>query len=228
MKDTLTTYQLFWIFFIGCFLGVALESIWCVLRNKRIESRTGLVYGPFNLVYGFGALLMTLLLSRLAGRRDLWIFACGALIGGLYEYLCSVVQETLFGTVSWDYGNFPLNLHGRINLLYCFFWGLLALVWVKDFLPRVCALIARIPPAVGHPLALACFVFMVFNSILSACVVYRMQQRHAHIAPSCALWRRIDRRYPDERVEKIYPNMKFVDEREPSEHEYPVCSQSSL
>lgn len=53
-------YELFWIFFIGCFLGVVIESIWCLVTRGYYESRSGLIYGPFNLVYGFGVLLMTI------------------------------------------------------------------------------------------------------------------------------------------------------------------------
>ena len=44
-------------------------------------------------------------------------------LGGAYEYLCSVFTELVFGKVFWDYSWMPFNLGGRINLLYCFFWG---------------------------------------------------------------------------------------------------------
>jgi len=53
-------YKLFWVFMIGCFLGVVIETLFCLVLNGYIESRQGLVYGPFNPVYGFGAVLMTL------------------------------------------------------------------------------------------------------------------------------------------------------------------------
>ena len=119
--DEMNFYKLFWIFVIGCFLGVVIETLWCLIRYRKLESRKGLVWGPFNLVYGFGALVMTRGLYPLRNNRDLFIFAAGALLGGVFEYICSVVQEKVTGTISWDYRNFPLNLHGRINLLYCFF-----------------------------------------------------------------------------------------------------------
>ena len=61
-KRHLNFYQYFMVFFVGSFLGVVLEIIYWYLRTGVIESRSGLIYGPFNLVYGIGALLMTLIL----------------------------------------------------------------------------------------------------------------------------------------------------------------------
>ena len=206
---TLSFGKIFWIFFIGCILGVVLETVWCILKNKRYESRTGLIYGPFNLVYGIGAVVMTFGLSWLAEQRVSYIFILGAVIGGVYEYLCSIVQEKLFGTVSWDYKKYPLNLHGRINLLYCLFWGFLALLWVEDIYPGMLFLIGLIPKNVEAVLLPCCVAFMAVNTVMSACVVYRMRQRTDGRGGDNPFWKYIDSHYPDERVKKIYPNMIF-------------------
>lgn len=205
----LNFYKQFWIFFIGCFIGVVLETIWCRIRLKRFESRKGLVYGPFNLVYGFGALVMTLSLTWFNNMRDFGIIVCGAFIGGIYEYMCSLFQEKLLGSVSWDYKKFPLNLNGRINLLYCIFWGILALLWVRDFYPLLSTLIEMIPNECGIILTWVSLLFIIFDSIVSACVVYRMSQRLSGVKPSNNFWKYIDNRFPDERVKRIYPNMEF-------------------
>lgn len=117
----LNFYKLFWIFFIGCFIGVVIEELWCMVRYRKIGSRKGLIYGPFNLVYGFGTLIITISLIWFSNKRDIVIFAFGASIGGVYEYLCSVLQEKLLGSISWNYKRLPFSLKGRINLLYCFF-----------------------------------------------------------------------------------------------------------
>lgn len=39
----------------------------------------------------------------------------------------------------------PFNLGGRINLLYCFFWGIAAVVWFKILYPKISGLIEKIP-----------------------------------------------------------------------------------
>ena len=120
--EGLNFYKLFWIFVIGCFLGVVIETLWCMLRYRKIESRKGLVWGPFNLVYGFGAVVMTLGLWSVMDRRPALLFLMGSILGGVYEYVCSVIQEKVVGTVSWDYRDFPLNLHGQICLPYTLLW----------------------------------------------------------------------------------------------------------
>ena len=61
-------------------------------------------------------------------HSDGFVFAFGTLIGGAYEYICSVFTEIVFGKIFWDYRGLPFNLGGRINLLYCFFWGIATVV----------------------------------------------------------------------------------------------------
>ncbi len=208
----LNHYKLFWVFAIGCFLGVVIETLWCLLRYRKLESRKGLVWGPFNLVYGFGALVMTIGLYPLRDNRDLFIFAGGSLLGGIFEYICSVVQEKVTGTISWDYRNIPLNMNGRTNLLYCFFWGILSLLWVKDAFPRLTYLIEQIPNEIGIPLTWIGVVFFIVNSIYSALVVCRMTERQRGAYRTNRLGKFLDKHYPDEKVRKIYPNMKFNSE----------------
>lgn len=174
----LNFYKLFWIFFIACFLGVVLETIFVFVTTKKLMNRTGLVMGPFNLVYGIGAVLMTLVLYPLRNSREIFIFLGGALLGGAYEYMCSWAQEKLFGTVSWDYSQMRFNLNGRINLLYCFFWGILGSFWVHDIYPMLSRWIETyIPNDIGIPLTWLLFIFMMVNTILSTLSVARMSLR---------------------------------------------------
>ncbi len=210
----LNFYKLFWIFFIGCFLGVVIEILWCLLTRHHYESRQGLIYGPFNLVYGFGALAMTLALYWLRRKRDSWIFLGGMVIGGAFEYLCSWVQEFFLGTVSWDYHEMPFNLNGRINLLYSIFWGILALLWLKAILPFLESWIEKLPNRMGKILTWVLLVFMLANTLISACAVARMSQRHQNIPASGVIDAFLDKHYDDERLTKIYPNMMFVKEHE--------------
>ena len=109
-------YKIALICIAGSFAGVVVELLWCLFRNGYLESRSGLVYGPFNPVYGIGAVIMTLTLYRYRNRSSSISFFGGALVGSVIEYLLSWGQETLFGSTSWDYSHMPFNLDGRICL----------------------------------------------------------------------------------------------------------------
>lgn len=143
-------FNLFWLFFIASFLGVIIESLQCILTRGMYENRSRLIYGPFNLIYGFGAIIMTLGLHPIRDKSDQVIFFSGFLIRSIFEYICSYVQQQQFRTVSWDYSPFWFNLDGRINLLYSCFWGLLAIAWIRWFLAKILSFIQLIPHSFRH------------------------------------------------------------------------------
>ena len=62
---------------------------------------------------------------------------------------------------------------------------------------------------IGITLTWISLIFIILDSIISACAVYRMSRRLGGIEPSNSFWKYIDRHYPDERVNNVYPNMKF-------------------
>ena len=174
-------------------------------------SRSSLIYGPFSIVWGLGAVMFTALLYRYKDKSEGYLFLAGTIVGGAYEYVCSVFTELVFGTVFWDYSHIPFNLAGRINLLYCFFWGIAAAVWMKVLYPRLSRLIERIPMKAGKVLTLVIVVFMVFNMAISALALGRYQQRQAAPdAPTNGFTEFLDHYYPDERIQQVYPNMKQV------------------
>lgn len=209
----LNFYTLFWIFFAGCFIGVIVETIWCLIRWHKFESRSGLIYGPFNLIYGFGALVITLLLYRMLKKNGFWIFLIGGAAGGAFEYFCSMVQEYLFGSVSWDYReyqNMPFVFEGRTSLLHAFFWGLLSVLWIKYLLPPLLRRIPKTPSLIGQIVIWGLAAFMVVNIVISGLAVARMEERQRNIAASGTIDKIMDAYYPDERLRGIYTNIKFL------------------
>lgn len=207
-------YKLVALFFIGAFLGDITETIFCFVTTGVLMSRSSVVYGPFSIVWGLGCSLLTLFLYRYRNKSDRHIFIAGTLLGGAYEYICSVFTELVFGTVFWDYSGFTFNLGGRINLLYCFFWGIAAVVWLKGIYPFLSRQIEKLPRKFGIVLCNCMIVFMIINVILSSLALSRYTQRNTSVAMESeisALDSFLDRHFPDERMERIYPNAKIVD-----------------
>ena len=203
-------YKLFWLFFLGSFLGDIAETIFCRITGGTWMSRSSVVFGPFSLVWGIALAMATLLLYRYQTRSDGFLFWMGTLMGGAYEYLCSVFTEICFGTVFWDYSKIPFNLGGRINLLYCFFWGIAAVAWMKRIYPKLSAWIEKIPMKIGKPLTGILVVFMVVNISVSGLALLRYNERSQQL-PATQSWQVwMDTYYDDTVMERIYPNAKKV------------------
>ena len=202
-------YKLLLVCFVGSFAGVVVEMLWCLVRNGYIESRAGLVYGPFNLLYGAGAVVLTLALYRYRNRGYLLSFLGGMIVGSVVEYVCSWGQEALFGSRSWDYSNIPFNLNGRICLLYSVFWGVLGVLWIKDIYPRMAKWILKIPNKAGKIMTWCLTIFLVINAVVTCVAVARWSQRVQGDAPAGSFWTFVDERFPDERMERIFANMEF-------------------
>ena len=197
-------YKVALICIAGSFAGVVVEILWCLFRNGYIESRSGLVYGPFNPVYGIGAVIMTLTLYRYRNRSSSISFFGGAVVGSVIEYLLSWGQETLFGSTSWDYSRMPFNLDGRICLLYSLFWGILGVLWIKSLYPRVAQVILKIPNRFGKVLTWVLTIFMVFDCAMSLLAVDRWSERVRGETPVSAVDVFFDEHFPDSRMERIY------------------------
>ena len=203
-------YKLFSLFFIGAFLGDITETIFCRITAGVWMSRSSLVWGPFSIVWGLAIALATWFLYNYRDRSDGFLFAFGTFLGGAYEYICSVFTEIVFGKVFWDYSDIPFNLGGRINLLYCFFWGIAAVVWLKKFYPVISRWIEKIPMKFGEIITWILIVFMVANMLVSTLALARYDER-AHQKPAAnAIEQTIDAHFPDARMEKIYPNAKAI------------------
>ena len=200
-----------WLFTIGSLVGDIVETIFCRVRMGVWMSRSSLVWGPFSIVWGAALVMASLLLPRKkdgSERTSSELFVLGTLMGGAYEYVCSALGELVFGVIFWDYSKIPFNLGGRINLLYCFFWGFAAVAWVKLCYPYVMRGIGFVRSHTGRWLTVLVGVFMVVNMAVSGLALIRSDARSEGEPPANALDVFLDDHFPDERMARIYPNAK--------------------
>ena len=102
---------------------------------------------------------------------------------------------------------FPSIWEARIDLLYCFFWGIAAVVWMKMLYPFFSGLIEKVPKKAGHILTWVMLVFMVCNMLFSAMALIRSARERAEGASTGnVLEEYLDTHYDDEKLEQIYPN----------------------
>lgn len=203
-------YKLFIIFLIGAFIGDLVEIVFCRFTMDRWMSRSSLIWGQFSLVWGFALAIATLLLYKYRNRADSFLFVFGTIMGGAYEYICSVFTEVVYGTIYWDYSGLPFNINGRINLLYCFFWGMATVIFIKKIYPFLSNVIEKIPKKLGTIICNSLIIFMIVNIIVSSCVMWRYNQRIAGLPAENIIDELCDKYYNNERVENRWPNAKKV------------------
>ena len=204
-------FKLASLFILGAFLGDIVETVFCLVTTGRLMSRSSLVFGPFSIVWGLACALLTWILYRYRDKSDRYIFVFGTVLGGAYEYVCSVFTEMAFGTVFWDYSEIPFNLGGRINLLYCFFWGIAAVVWMKGVYPFLSRWIEKLPARMGKVVCSVLLVLLAADMLVSALALARYSERQAGKAEQTAVGQALDEFFPDGFIEKRYENLKLTD-----------------
>lgn len=200
--------KIFMFFVIGCVIGTYYEEILTFFQKGVWESRSGLIYGPFNPIYGFGfAGFIALLGKNIKQRKWYWTYFWSCIIGGVAEYSLCLIGEILFHGRSWDYTGYFLNIGGRTTVPFMLFWGLGGMVMLYIVYPLIGKLIEMIPykiAKIGYPILL---VFIILNMVISYSALFRQGQRREKKPPMTFIGEIYDNVYDDEFLYKIYPNM---------------------
>ena len=202
--------KIFWIFFIGSILGYGIEMIVGLVQNGHFVSRQGLLFGPFIQVYGVGLVAYYLVISNIKKKSYIKIFFITMLLGGIVEYLFSYLQETWFGTISWDYSNLLFNIHGRTSLLHCLYWGIGGVLFVRFILPLIRNLNEWCKNTNFRFITAFLVLFITFDIVMSGMAGSRQLERKNNIAANGYIDNFFDEYYPDEKLEQIYSNAKTV------------------
>lgn len=202
---------LFTIFIFGSFIGFILENLYTIVIKGNYALRQGLIYEPLIPIYGLGALTMYFLLKD-KQKTDkfliLKIFIIGFLAGSLIEYICSYMQQNIFGTISWDYSKKMFNINGRINLFHSILWGLLGILFYYLILPMIEQIKIKDKKVKVLIIIISC-IFLV-DCTISGLACYRQKERRENLVPSNKIEILLDKHYPDEYLDKIYNNAKVV------------------
>ena len=200
-------YDLIYVFSLSGIIGTVYETILIYILHGVIENRSGSMFTPVNYVYGIGAVILFLALKNI--RDPVHIFVCGAVIGGVTEYLLSIGQELIFGSVSWDYSNLPLNINGRTTLVYMAVWGVMCLFAIKVLFPRLLAVVHKIPENIRKRAAIIIFIILAVDALISSAAVIRYSERSRGLEVSNTLESVLDSRFDDAKMKQRFPNMRI-------------------
>ena len=161
------------VFFIYAFAGWIMETISISIRNKKFVNR-GFLIGPVCPIYGYGVVLVSLLLQKY--QNDIIVtFFMSIIICGFLEYFTSYFMEKIYNVRWWDYSNKKFNINGRICLETMIPFGLLASLIIYVLHPAVIKLVDKLSPTALLVVAITLFVIYIIDNIISTYILFKIK-----------------------------------------------------
>ena len=204
-KDVKNIYNLFWIFIFGSVAGWFIEGLWTFLKKGVLINHSAVAIGPFNMAYGLGAVVLTLLLYKRTKDKAWKLFILGFLGGTILEYIMSVGMEFVLGFSAWNYSAKFWNLNGRVSLLYSVCWGFLAIIWVK-VLPIFIRFIKKMDFNIGKKMTYVLIVFLVCDMIFTYVALDRSREESKGIPPANKFEEVLDKSFNKEFLQNMFNN----------------------
>jgi uncharacterized membrane protein len=205
----LSYYNIFWIFVLCSFIGLVSEDVFHFIAYGNWQDRSGMVWGPFSPIYGFGGLLMTVSLNRFWNKNVLLIFLISLAIGMGFEWVTSWYLETFFNVVAWDYSGTIGSIGGRTNLAFGLMWGTLGLAWVRLILPWILRVIEIIPINLRTIVTVVASTIIILDGALTIGSLNRQYQRNVNIPSNSVLDDFFDMFFPSSFMTTRFPTMDF-------------------
>lgn len=120
-----------------------MEIFYNLVFEKRLSNR-GFFIGPYCPIYGIGALLIVIFLSKFEAH-PVALFVLAVVICSILEYFTSYFMEKIFKARWWDYSNKKLNINGRICLETMIPFGIIACLLIYVMNPFFVEMIFKIP-----------------------------------------------------------------------------------
>lgn len=208
-------YQYLIIFLVASVLGLILETIWMFVAYGVLESRVGLVWGPFSPLYGCGAVLLTVVLWRLRDQPTWMIFLISAGLGGILEQLAGWSMETVMHAWSWSYLHFPDHITQWVAWRFLIVWGLLGVAWCKVIMPELLYRIGE--PTSRRQAVVVSFltVFIALDIAMTVACFWRAGKREEGVPPQNVFEEYVDRHFGDEFIKGKFENLRMDSDERP-------------
>ncbi len=182
MKKT-NFYNLFYIFIITSIFGWLIEVLWTLIKKGVVINHSAVVIGPFNMVYGVCAVMLSLFLIKYKDKSNTKLFIYGFIGGTILEYILSIIIELVNGFPAWNYTGKLLNINGRVCLPYSLIWGFLAIIWVKYIYKILIDFIDSINKKKGILMMKILSIFLICDLIFSYTAILRAKQLDHGVEP---------------------------------------------
>ena len=210
-EDAFNIYKFLIYLIVGGTIGCMCEMVFCRFTMGQWMSRSSLIYGEISLVWGLALAFFTALLHMYRKQSSLFVFVYGLIIGTFFEYICGSFCEFFYGYSFWDYNHLPLNINGRVQIVFALIWGFSALVYIKVVYKHVNRIVNKIPERIGKIVITVLSVILIIDTVISIQAGMRFTERHNGLdAPSNVLEEICDKYYTDEFMTNRFKNLKIV------------------
>lgn len=159
----------FLLFMTYAICGWIMEVTCKLIQYKRFINR-GFLIGPYCPIYGYGAILITILLRKYT-NDPVVLFFMAIIICGTLEYLTSYFMEKIFKARWWDYSQKKFNINGRVCLNTIIPFGLLGLFIMYVSNPFLIGKIEQLPEIALNILSSILLVIYIVDNIVSGIVI---------------------------------------------------------
>ncbi len=215
-------------FTVGSFLGWLWETILSYFQFGTFYSRVGVLYGPLNPIYGFGLILMILVLKPM--KRWYAQLLVGSIVGGSFEYTAWALSRLFLHSTTWNYVSpfvitigeteytlFKWAYWGGTSLFHSFFWGLVGLVSIKFIYPFISKSVDSMPIDLRNYINTIVTILLSIDIFLTCIALLRQMSRNTcsdsgqYCLESNYITNWLDLHYPDSRLKEIFQNLKKYD-----------------
>lgn len=173
-------YEMCLLFIVWSFIGWAIEVCAHALKMGEYSNR-GFLSMPICPIYGFGVLIITILLHPFMDIPIL-MFICSSLICTAFELFVGVTMKMIFHNVWWDYSDEHFNFKGYICLKTSILWGMGCLIVEYCAEPQIEWLVDSIPTTAGTVFIGVMGVLIVIDCSNSVAAVYKLNLRLKEIS----------------------------------------------
>ena len=139
-------------FFIYSILGFLAEGIFTLITSGHFSS--GILYGPWTPVYGFGAILTIVISNKIFKNmhksrliETVVTFIILTIVLTLIEWLGGILIENLFHETLWNYKHYKYNIGKYVALEMSLVWGIASIIiiyFVKPIIDKIVTKISKV------------------------------------------------------------------------------------
>lgn len=168
-------YEMVWIVLIYSCLGWCAEVAYAAVKTGRFVNR-GFLNGPVCPIYGFGMLIVLLVLEPV--KENLALLFFGSMVfTSLLEFLVGFALERIFHDKWWDYTDCPFNIMGYVCLEFSLIWGVACVLAVDVLHPLIMDAVRKLPENVGRWLELGFALVMLTDAALTLYELLKLPRR---------------------------------------------------